>query len=229
MRMAITMAAAAAIPAAAATSAPFDFAYAYPAQAARMPALRAWLEADKARLRAATARDAAAAEREARAAGFPYHRYETTRTWKVVTDTPRLLSLSGEAYSYTGGAHGSPGTLALLWDKAAARRIDPRSLFTTPAAIEAALRPAWCRWLDGERERRLGVNAATYGPCPPLKDLTLLLGSSNGRRIDRVGLVADPYVAGSYVEGTYEMTQPVTPVLLRAVKPAWRTAVILGR
>ena len=59
--------------------------------------------------------------------------------------------------------------------------------------------------------------------------ITLLLGSARGGRIDRIGLLADPYVAGSYAEGTYEVTLPVTPAIVRAVKPAYRTAFATGR
>ena len=64
----------------------------------------------------------------------------------------------------------------------------------------------------------------TFGKCPTLKELTLLLGSSTRRRIDRIGLIADPYVAGSYAEGAYEVTLPVTPTILRAVAPRYRAA-----
>lgn len=65
--------------------------------------------------------------------------------------------------------------------------------------------------------------------CPPVKDLTILLGSTNGRAIDRIGLLADPYVAGSYAEGSYEVTLPVTRAIAGAVKPAYRAAFALGR
>ncbi len=56
-------------------------------------------------------RDGAAGRREARKSGFPYNRYSFDKTWKVVTDTPRFLSLSGDSYSFTGGAHGSPASM----------------------------------------------------------------------------------------------------------------------
>ncbi len=65
--------------------------------------------------------------------------------------------------------------------------------------------------------------------CPSIKELTLLLGSTNGRAIDRIGLIADPYVAGSYAEGTYEVTLPVTPAILKTVKPAYRSAFAVQR
>ena len=38
---------------------------------------------------------------------------------------------------------------------------------------------------------------------------------------DRVGFLIDPYTAGPYAEGTYEVTLPVTRAILAAVKPEY--------
>ncbi len=37
-----------------------------------------------------------------------------------------------------------------------------------------------------------------------------------------------PYVAGAYAEGDFEFTLPVSPAMLRAVKPDYRDAFALG-
>lgn len=205
-------------------TATFSFVYRWPDAATRIAALRRWLEADRTRLRERTATLAGDDRRDAARSGYPFRPHDTVREWKVVTETPRLLSLSGTTYRFTGGAHGNTATEALLWDRAAARRVDPRALFVSPAAVQRAFGARWCAWLTRERARRLGEAPATdtMFRCPPLSDLKLLMGSSDGRAIDRIGLVADQYVAGSYAEGVYEMTVPVTPAVLRAVKPAWR-------
>ncbi|MBI0474090.1 hypothetical protein D9601_01750 [Sphingomonas sp. MA1305] len=52
---------------------------------------------------------------------------------------------------------------------------------------------------------------------PGVQGSGLLLGSTDRRHIDRTGLVADPYVAGSYEEGRYEIDLPVTAGLLATV------------
>ncbi len=224
---AATIVMALAVPAAAQKTATYAFEYSYPAQAARIAPLKAWLDADKARLRATVVRDAAAARREARGGGFPFRAFEMQKHWQVVTDTPRFLSLSLTIYSDTGGAHGSAGSGALLWDRHARRRLDPRAVFVSDAALHAAVMPPWCRWMRAERVRRLGADAnsdTVFGQCPPMKDVTVLLGSSNGRTFDRIGVIADQYVVGAYVEGPYEHTVPVTAAVLRAVKPEYRAA-----
>ncbi|WP_298812930.1 hypothetical protein [uncultured Sphingomonas sp.] len=144
-----------------------------------------------------------------------------------MTSTPRFLSLSYKAYSFTGGLHGNLSTGALLWDKAHGARLDPAAVFTSPAALEHAIAPIYCARLKAERARRLAPYKDTgdlFSQCPPLSDLTLLLGSSDRRHINRIGLIADPYVAGSYAEGQYEVTLPVTPAILAMVKPAYQAA-----
>ncbi|MFT3976382.1 MAG: DUF4163 domain-containing protein [Sphingomonas bacterium] len=209
----------------------YTFDYAYPPEAARIAPLRAWLEKDKAKMRASIAEQAAEGREEARKNGYPFHEYEASKKWQVVTSTPRFLSLSGEVYSFTGGAHGSPGTVALLWDKAAQRRISSVAVFVSAAALQAAIGPAYCAKLDAERLKRRGEPTKPgdpFGECPKLGELTVLLGSSNRLKIDRIGLIADPYVAGPYAEGSYEVTLPVTPAVLGAVKPAYRATFALG-
>lgn len=210
----------------------YKFTYSYPTQAARIPALRSWLEADKAKLRASIAGDAAEGRRAARRNGFPFNQYEAQKSWKVVTDTPRFLSLSGDVYSFTGGAHGNPGSLALVWDKAAGRRLDPKAMFVSVAALQAAVTQPYCAKLNAERTARRGTPPSgddMFGKCPGIGDLTVLLGSSDRNRIDRIGFIADPYVAGPYAEGAYEVTLPVTPAVLRAVNPAYRASFAIGR
>ncbi|WP_375271700.1 DUF4163 domain-containing protein [Sphingomonas sp.] len=209
------------------TTRDYTFEYSYPREAAAIAPLRAWLEADRARLRRVTARDAAAARRESADATFPFHAYDTQKTWKVVTSTPRFLSLSFDRYRFTGGAHGNPSSGALLWDKMRRARLDPMRVFTSEAALERIIAPRYCARLKAERSQRLTPNITTGGmfdKCPPLGDLTLLLGSSDRQRIDRVGLIADPYVAGSYAEGAYEVTLPVTRAIVATVKPEYRAA-----
>lgn len=235
MRTAIMMAmlgAATAAGAASVKTADYQFDYTYPADAARIPAVRRWLDAESARLRAKTVHDAAQARREARGAGFPFRPYSTEKTWKRVADTPRFLSLSSDSYVYTGGAHGQPASGALLWDKAAGRILDSKAVFTSPAAVQAALGADFCARLKMLRTRRVGGAIASQdisGQCPATRELTLLLGSSSGRAIDRIGLIADPYVAGSYAEGAYEVTLPVTAKVIAAVRPAYRSAFAPGR
>lgn len=207
-----------------------DFSYTYPAAAARIAPLRRWLDAQRSALRTKALRDATADRREATKSGFPFRQHDATTEWKVVTDTPRLLSLSVESYRYTGGAHGGTVIDSVVWDKAQARRVAPRAMFVSDGALQDLLGKTWCEKLKAARVKRLGGDIADDDifPCPTVDKLTLLLGSTDDRAIDRIGLIAGQYVAGSYAEGMYEITLPVTPALLRIVRPEWR-AVFVAR
>jgi len=211
----------------------YTFDYTYPAAAARIAPLRAFLEAEKASLRRRVARDAADARTEAAKDNYPYRSYEVSKDWQVVTETPAFLSLSSQLYSFSGGAHGNTGSGALLWDKARRMRMEPKALFNSPTAFYAAVRSTYCKALDAERAKRIGrpvdKTDSVFGGCPRIGELTLLLGSSNRKKFDRIALIADQYVAGSYAEGPYEITLPVTPAVVSAVKPTYRSAFAVKR
>ncbi len=214
-------------------TADYEFSYSYPVQAAAIPPLAGYFEAERARVRAALVKDATEGRQEAKQSGYSFNPYETAIVWDVVTQTPRLLSLSGSFYGFSGGAHGNIGSDSLVWDKQRRERLKPVALFISPDALWAAIKLPYCRALDAERAKRrgeaVGKSTDPFDACPPLKDLTLLLGSSNRLAINRIGLIADQYVAGSYAEGPYEITLPVTDAVIAAVKPGYRAAFALGR
>lgn len=203
------------------------FAYSWPAEVSAVPELAARLTAE---------RDALLAEQKAEwAASVKEFAGEncvacTTRdfqkSWEVVADLPRFLSLSASFYAYTGGAHGNGAFDALVWDREAKAAFDPKAMFTSDAALQQALGAPWCKALKAERQKRLGADYSDDGffPCPPVSDLTVLVGSSDRRAFNRIGLIAAAYVAGSYAEGPYELTFPVTPAVLGAVKPEYKAA-----
>jgi len=206
---------------------PIRFSFTYPAQAqAHAHAqLWRWLRREEALMRDAGTAEALAGRREAASSGHPFHPYETVRRWKVITETPRFLSLSVERYDYTGGAHGNTSYASLLWDKIAKERRTSLSLFD-PHALRAAVMPAFCRQLDAQRRHKrdgtLGGMAEFNRCIDPIKQ-AVLLGSSTGSRFNRIGFVVPPYQAGSYTEGMYEVTLPVTATVLKVVKPRWRS------
>lgn len=212
----------------------YSFAYAYPAAAAGIPALRAELDNDLAKARGELASNAREGQSMAKQEGFDFNPYEQSTRWTVVTELPGWLSLKRDSYEFTGGAHGNSGTGALLWDKGANQRREPLSLFVSKAAFDAALRGAFCNALDKERAERRGepvdrTSGDGFDECLAPSSVTVLLGSSNRQQFNRIGFIADPYAAGPYAEGSYEVTLAVTPALLKAVKPEYRALFAVGR
>ncbi len=161
-------------------------------------------------------------KRERDSSDFPFHPYEQQHSWKKVADIPGFLSLSEDIYAFTGGAHGNSGFDTLIWDKKADTERKPIDFFTSPAALNAAIRPAFCKQLAAEQRKKRGgdVDAAGDGfsDCIDPLEQTMILGSSNGKTFDRLGFLIGPYAAGPYAEGSYEVTLPVTKAVRDQVK-----------
>jgi len=204
-----------------------EFSYKWPAAVSAVPALVQRFTAERDQLLAEQKAewDEAVAEFAGQdCVACTIRSYE--KTWQVVADLPRYLSLSASFSIYSGGAHGNRSYDALVWDRETKAAIDPKAMFRSPEVLQDALGAAWCKDLKAERVERLGADNAVDDmfPCPPIAELTVLLGSSNKQTFDRIGLIAAPYVAGSYVEGSYEVTLPVTKPVLGAVKPEYKAA-----
>ena len=209
----------------------YDFAYSYPAQAAAIPPLRDWLEADLTKTRTDLIASAEEARAQAKGSDFPYHAYMASSDWQVVTDLPGWLSISALVGGYSGGAHGNYGFEALLWDKAANTRRAATDLFISKAALKAAVLEPFCTALTRERARKRGAEGINdpsdmFNQCIDPLGQTIILGSKGGKGFDRIGFLIGPYEAGPYAEGRYEVTLPVTPAVLAAVKPEYRAAFV---
>jgi hypothetical protein len=214
----------------------FRFAYAYPAEAGNIPELASLLDRRLERLRVQLAEQSAQGREAARSNGFPFNKYSSSVQWEVVAETPSFLSLSAELTSYTGGAHGDYGFDSLVWDKSAGRALQVGEFFTSIAALEDVVDERLCELLDAERAKRRGENSAgglaasaaasddPFNSCVPLSETTLLLGSSDGRTFNRIGVQIGPYVAGPYAEGSWEFTMPVDAAILGVVMPEFRDA-----
>lgn len=212
----------------------YSFSYAYPAAAAAIPALKGQLDAELDEARTGLARDAKAGRDEARGSGFDFNPYENSIEWSVVAEVPGWLSMLGRTYVFSGGAHGNSASVPLLWDAQAGRRREPLSLFLSADAFNAATRGAFCAALNRERAKRreeaVDPNSGDeFDRCLDPGDLTVLLGSSDKAHFTRIGLIADPYMAGPYAEGEYEVTVAVTPAIIEAVKPEYRALFAAGR
>ncbi|MFM7378922.1 MAG: DUF4163 domain-containing protein [Erythrobacter sp.] len=212
-----------------------DFSYSWPAEVAAVPVLVRRFTAERADLLAEQKSDFAEGLKWADAEGCFGCNRDLAREWSVTAGTGRFMVLSGSLYIYSGGAHGNTGFEALMWDRKAKKAFDSRRLFRSKAALQAALGEGWCAGLKAERRARMGEETSAtieddgIFPCPPIAELQIYPASSDGQRFDRIDLLAGQYVAGSYAEGVYEVTLPVTPAVLAAVKPRYRAAFVAAK
>ena len=212
----------------------YEFEYSYPAAAGAIPALKAQLDAELEKARNGLRADAKEQKAEAAKDDFPFRGLSHYVAWKVVTDLPAWLSLSAEVSTYEGGAHPNHGFEALLWDRRAGLRREAKDLFVSKDALSRAIRPAFCREIDRQRAQKRGAPVKSgsdemFDDCIDPLASTVILGSSNRRVFDRIGILVGPYEAGPYAEGDYEVTLPVTPAILAAVRPEYRSSFVVGR
>jgi len=205
----------------------YDFSYSYPAKAAAIPPLKALLDKRLDAARAELVKSAKDDQAEAAKNGYPYRAHSSGAKWQVVTDLPRWLSLSAEMDEYSGGAHGMAFFDGLLWDREQNLARSASDLFISKAALSSVLREPFCALLDKERAKRRGTpvnrnSGDEFDECIDPAEHTVILGSSNGRTFDRIGVLVEPYAAGSYAEGTFDITVPVTERILGSVKPAYK-------
>lgn len=207
----------------------FLFEYSYPQQAGEQPELAAWLDKQLNDKRDDLAVEALEGLEAARDSGFPFNKYSNGTSWEVVADLPNWLSLSATLSFYTGGAHPNYAFDTLVWDKQNGKSIEPIAFFTSATALDRALGETLCADLNAEREKRRGSpipegSDDIFEACVKVDETNLLLGSSNGKTFDRIGVQIAPYLAGPYAEGDYEFTFPMTAQLMETVRPEYKDA-----
>ena len=207
----------------------YSFAYTWPAAAGNIPALAQRLEGELEKSKADLIASANKGKEQSESNGFPYNSYYFSEKWKVVANLPHWLSLTGDFSTYTGGAHGNYGRETVVWDKTVGRGFPAIDMFTSPKALSDALGDKLCKALDRERAKKRkgqpkGQSIPEFAKCVGVDQATVMVGSSNGRTFNRVGLWFGPYVAGPYVEGAYELTFGVDKAVMDAVKPAYQPA-----
>jgi hypothetical protein len=204
-----------------------EFSYEWPAEAVAIPALDLRLYTDAKKKLAQSLKDAQQDQALARQQKREFHQHDFSATWETSGQTARLLSLEGGFGGFEGGAHPNGWTEALLWDRVSKRELGVAGLFVRPGDLTALTRTNYCKLLDAERATRRGGEklGGDFDQCPKYSELTIVPadGDKDGR-FDRLDFMADPYVAGPYVEGDYEIELPVTPQLIAALKPEYRSS-----
>ena len=204
-----------------------EFHFGWSAEAAAVPQLvkrfQAQLEKTKAELLTGAREDKAMRDKE----GFDFHGHMSSTEYETAGQSDRLLSLRVEVGSYTGGAHGNQGTGSLLWDLNAAKEIEVAGLFVEPSNMSRLLTQRWCDALNKARDDKRGEPVGGNGmfdECPGLDEIaTIPTDKDKNGRFERIMLVASPYVAGSYAEGSYEIELLVTSDLIAALKEDYRS------
>jgi hypothetical protein len=205
-----------------------EFTYSWPAEASAVPKLVTRFEAELAQQRK-EAMDGAREDKEARGPEVPYNGHYFSKVWSTLGQTPRLLSLAAEIGTFTGGAHGNSGYDALLWDRKADAPVELAGIFSNPAAAFNAMTPVYCKELDRQRaEKRqgeMGPPGDWMTECRALAEQVVApVDENKDSRFELFRVLIEPYNAGPYAEGTYEVDIPVTEAVRKLVKPEYAGA-----
>lgn len=202
----------------------YVFSYSWPGSIP--PKLESRFREEMAKLKADLVAGAKEDRDERAGPGFDYHPHAAQRGYETAGASPRLLSLASTSYGFTGGAHGSSGSGAILWDKVLDREIAVSDLVRAGTSWTGAIRQPFCVLLDREREKRRGEPVRKddlFGGCPAYNEVTVLLQDSDkNSRFDHILVTADQYVAGPYAEGPYEISLPITAAMIERLKPEYR-------
>lgn len=105
-----------------------------------------------------------------------FHPYFLDERWRTTFENETVISLSGETYADTGGAHPNGAFQTLIWDKRHARAVPLEALFVPGrskpalAAIAKAATEAWTRIYIQRSGQQPGPDADTasqgIGPEP---------------------------------------------------------------
>lgn len=192
----------------------WSYAFVYPAEAARIPALDAWLRAESKKDEGE--HEESIGSLAAWAKQNPDNQFHLERVYTLDSELPSLLALSKMTSSYTGGAHGWFSNETLLWDKTRQRVLEPNELFSDPSAANAEIRDQLCPALNELRRSR---NQEFNGRCeePPYHSMALL---ASGGRVTRLKVTFTELEG--YAGGTYMVYVPVTRRLLGLVAERFR-------
>ena len=207
----------------------------WPAEVSAIPALVEAVRAPALEHKAELLKDAASDKAERATNDYPFNAYEYSNDYKVAGATPHLLSLYDEWFEFTGGAHPMHGTTALLWDKKAGKAVKLADMFSGGLdQVNALFGKAYCSALDAERaKKREGMPKGDaddpFNICPKLSELVIIpKAGANGAAFGKLWFHADPYVAGPYAEGDYDVELPMSAAAIAALKPEYRSSFAAG-
>jgi hypothetical protein len=134
------------------------------------------------------------------------------------------MNFTSETYRYDGGAHGMTTFDSMFWDKAAGAAVDRSALFVNWPQARGRIASEFCKNLDMMRADRrggdVGDDGLGFSDCPDATDFPWAL-SDGGVGEPSLTVMVEPYAAGPYAEGSYEVTVPLSGDLRGAVKTAY--------
>jgi hypothetical protein len=166
-----------------------------------------------------------------------FHPYAIDTVWRVTFENQTVLSLSGDTYASTGGAHPNEGFQTIVWDKKAGAAVPIEALFAPdqvkPAltAIADAARKAWIKAYTERAGQPPGQDtdlAETGIGAEPEKLKTYALTYARGQTsANGIVLLYGAGQAWPHVLGDFRLGVPAA-VFAKYLRPQWKQVFIGG-
>lgn len=168
--------------------------------------------------------------------------YDLSLSFTELAATPELIAIAGDGSSYTGGAHGNPLLVRLVWlprqDKAltAVELVpDPKSWRDLSDYVREQLQTALSQRVDADElppadRADIVKNAGRMideGTTPDVANFSQFEPVLANGRIAAVRFVFAPYQVGPYSDGTQTVDVPAD-VLLPRIAPGYRHLFVGG-
>ncbi len=209
----------------------YDFSYGYPKEAVSITKLHKYLQKEMKKRQAELVKSAREAQADAKANDYEFRPYSEGTAWNISGDHADLLVLSSLQSSYTGGAHGNYDFGSLVWDRKMDKALNnPADIFSNPTTALSSIRNDYCTALNAERKKKNGADwdprglGGVFEDCPEYSALAISFEGKDKGPMTQIVFTAAPYVAGSYAEGEYIVSLPITKALFAAVKPQYQNA-----
>lgn len=161
--------------------------------------------------------DRARSEARSSAANSSMPQWEIKIDWDVVATADGFASLVGKSYEYRGGAHPIELVDTKLMQTDTGKEVPQSRLFNSRSWPTPAVAIAVCENLKAAKTQMVGAQTIFDEPivCAgpnnniKLEDAKLAFaGSKSGSGFGGLHVFYQPYVVGSYAEGSYEFTIP---------------------
>lgn len=206
------------------TSPTLDFAWHAPPEIAGAPGALSSMRAEADTTRAEMQKEAREFSQMLAEEGQDPRQLSYRQDWTLGYETPGLMNFTSETYRYDGGAHGMTTFDSLFWDKEAGAAVDRSALFVNWPQARERIASLFCENLDRMRADRrggeVGDGGLGFSDCPDVTDFPWAL-SNGGIGEPALKVLVEPYAAGPYAEGSYEVTIPLSNGLRGAMKTVY--------
>lgn len=155
--------------------------------------------------------------------------YELSLAFDMAVDTPRVVAVSAEGSSYTGGAHGQPLEARFVWLPEKAQLLTAQSLLDSPKGWQAVSDYTSDKLLEQATVRAQGEEMTPEEQQAQVRNLSKMIDEGTAPeaanfaqfqpvmdaagRIAALRFVFPPYQVGPYSDGTQTVDVPAAVLL----------------